>query len=446
MTTILGPYTYSGVAFTDTETQDTLASLISQTDPVYIKLIHAEDQTRVYLDLKKIATFDNTFPNYLSDGVVAFLNGWYVPSTNQKGLETLYGDPNAKDVDDSMASGVIYSFNPVLDAALSVLPISINAPTTPTTNYTIDNKNDLVISGARDLSNALTFVNGVFHNSIYWNKAQYIIDGLYSFRQTQKLDIQCYDTTQLGGHTVVPITADMCAWDDDHAGVIITLPAGMSFAGKSVFNTVDGYLFYPGEVLSIKNDTVAFLHTCRIPFIEQWRHNPLTKKKADMIGANWNWGTPNTQPAAPPVVTGGYRSINQQSDLELFTDKRSVPYASVNTDTFKWNRITSPHSALILVNKATVTHNVISPYPIQVTGRYGVFMDAPPQGITRYGCGLSPSFVSTSGNNKELWIHIDQPDYDIGRLGKVLNPDCVPALFPQMEECLDVPFHIHVFS
>lgn len=446
MNTILGPYVYRGVAFTESETRAPLSSYLDYETPVYIKITHADTLQSVYLDLFKIATFDRKILSMTAMGIVAFLNAWYVPSPNQKGLETQYANTTVLDVPDSIEKGMIYSFNPILEPTLTVQQISINAPEKTSPEYIANIKNDLVISGDRDLSNVLIFINGVLHNSIYWNRNRYVIDAMYSFRQNQRFDIQCYDTTPVGGHTVIPLTADMCAWDADQAGIILTLPSGTSFTGKSVFVTIDGYLYHPGEILSVKNATMAFLHTARIPFISQWRHNPLTKRKADTVGANWTWGTPSDQPNAPPVVTGGYRSINQQPDLELMVGKRAVPRSQLITPDFKWNRITSPHSAIILVNKEILNHEVIYPYPIQVTGRYGLSIAKFPQGISRYGCGLSPSYVTTTGHLGETWIHINQPDYDLDRGSSVLNPTGITSLFPQIDDSLHIPFRIHVFS
>lgn len=447
MPRILGPFLYtSGGAITYDGPSISIAPLLEMDDTVFIKLIHTEDASSVYLDLKQIFVFESGSVTYQTSDVLTFLNAWYVTAPSQVALDYRYGNPEISDTTDVFGRGFIRAFNPVIDSHLTIQSVSLNKPE-QAGNYRDETQSDLVISGSRDLSNTLVCINGVFHNTIYWNKSQYVIDGMYSIRQTQKHDIVCYDTTQVGGHTVVPITRDMCVWDADQAGIILTLPKGLSFSGKSVLNTVDGYLFYPGEVVSIVSDTQAFIHTARIPFISQWRHNPLTKKTPDIIGQNWSWDTP-ALPAmqTPPVTTGNYRSINQQPDLDLFVNARSVLVSKVNTPDFRFNRVTSPHSALILINKPYLEHQVITPYPVQILSRYGVEMAPVPAGISRYGCGLSPSYVTLRGGMEQTWIYVEPQDQDIDRQENVLNPGCVPILFPQLEESMQLPFSIHVLS
>ena len=446
MKTIRGPYVYQNTAFVEDAEPILISDLLSTFSGIFVKIIKP-DASIVYLDLRKVITFEQAANAYLSSSVVTFLNAWYVPSTNQMGLELRYGDSDVGDMAEVGTLPFIRAINPIADETLTVLPISINSQSQTPDQYREETMSDVVLYGERDLSNMLCIVNGVFHNTIFWNKAQYIIDGMYSFRQNQKFDMVCYDTSPVGGHTVVPITRDMCTWDADGRGIILTLPAGMSFSGKSAFTAIDGYLFHPDEILEVMSPTMAVIHTARIPFVEQWRHNPLTKRKKDIAGLNWVWAEPAAPTmSAPPVVTGGYRSINQQPDLELFVNTRTVPYDKVTSQDFRFNRVTSPHSAIILVNKPSLTHSVIRPYSIQVPNQYGLTKQEFPCGISRYGCGLSPSYTILKSGTQQTWVHVEPQDYDIDRQRNVLNPACVTTLYPQVEDSLSLPFSMHVFS
>ena len=446
MRALCGPYVYQNTAFVEDAVPSVITDLFSDFDDVIVKIVKP-DATVIYLDLRMIFTFEKSANAYLTQSVVSFLNAWYVPSSNQLGLETRYGVTNSGDLTDATTLGFIKAFNPVMDETLTLTPISINKTSIAPSKYSEELMSDVVLSGGRDLSNVLCVVNGVFHNTIYWNSAQYIIDGMYSFRQNQKFDMVCYDTTAVGGHTVVPITRDMCVWDAEQRGIVLTLPAGKSFTGKSALTAIDGYLFYPDEILEVMSPTKAIIHTARIPFIEQWRHNPLTKRKPDIVGNNWVWEEPAAPDMqAPPVVTGEYRSINQQPDLELFVDTRVVPYDKVSSPDFQFNRITSPHSAIILVNKPKLIHSIIQPYRIQVPNQYGLTNRELPCGISRYGCGLSPSYTTLKSGTNQRWIYTAPQDYDIDRQRHVNQPACVTELIPDMEHSLDQPFAIHVFS
>lgn len=446
MSTIRGPYVYQNTAFPEDAVPALISDLFTNFTGVYVK-ITKPDNTTVYLDLRKVFTFEKMANAYLTSSVVTFLNAWYVPSTNQLGLETMYGVTDVGDLSTVKTLPFIRAINPIADEKLTVTPISINNPDINPSKYREEIMSDVALSGDRDLSNMLCFVNGAFHNTIYWNKAQYIIDGMYNFRQNQKFDMICYDTTPVGGHTVVPITRDMCVWDADGRGIILTLPKGVSFTGKSVLTAMDGYLFHPDEILEVMSPTQAIIHTARIPFIEQWRHNPLTKRQKDIVGLNWVWAEPAAPSMqAPPVVTGSYRSLNQQPDLELFVNTRAVSYDKLTTPDFQFNRVTSPHSALILINKPSLTHSVINPYRTQVPNQFGLTKQDLPCGISRYGCGLSPSYTALKSGTNQTWIYVEPQDYDIDRQRHVYQPACATILYPQMEQSLDIPFAIHVFS
>lgn len=443
---VIGPYVYKGGLLTTSEPSQTISAYLAMEHPVYLKLVCDAPLGTLYLDLRKIATFERGLPAFLTMDGSAFITAWFVSSQNQQGLANRYSDPYVRDLDDAATVGYIHGFNPVMDQALNIQPVSINAPDQASAHYRSERKSDLVIYGDRDLSNTLVFVNGVFHNTIYWNKAQYVIDGTYSLRQNQKYDIMCYDTTPVGGHTVVPITPSMCQWDTETAGIILTLPAGQSFAGKTAFIVIDGYLYYPGEILDIVSATGAYLHTAKIPFIQQWRHNPLTKKKPDIAGQNWTWDTPSfPDMTTPPVQTGSYRSINQQPDLDLFVNTRFVPIEKVTSPDFKMTRVTSPHSAIILINKAELSHQTVSPIPMQIINRYGVLRKDVPRGISRYGWGISPSYVAMQSGSNSSMLFVEQQDMDMDREYGVNNPGCVAALYPELEQSLNLAFDIHVF-
>ena len=343
---------------------------------------------------------------------------------------------------------LIRTYDPLGAQDISVSWTSVNNPEDLDNTQKLSSYNDLLLtpSGTRDLTNTLVCVNSVIHPTVLWNGSLFVVDGLYTMRNSQRKDMTCINTTLVGGHTTIPLTSSNVTGTQINA-LKITLPQGRSFVGTTAFVVIDGYLYYPDEILTIENETTAILHGNRIPFITQYRHNPKTKYTDDTFGDNWNWGIPKTDPqiTAPPVPMTSIPSAANDPYVNLFLNKRAVPTSTLLSFDFQYSRVISAHSFIVLVNTPSLYMQQTPLFPITRVGTYGYAKDSGPDGLLRYGVGLCPSYVKLSSRYGQTWYTISPQDHDIDRIEKTANPDVIPCLVDDYDETYKRPCSLYSF-
>lgn len=139
---------------------------------------------------------------------------------------------------------------------------------------------DLVITHTSDdLTTHLVAVNGVFHRCHVNDRALWVVDGYTNIRNTQKHEIALVDTKTIGGHTIVPLTADMMIDHDNtdiRRGLYLSTNKSMSLADKTVWLVVAGRLHTLDGSYTVVNETTIKINTSQLHLIDDFLHHPLT--------------------------------------------------------------------------------------------------------------------------------------------------------------------------
>ena len=425
---------------TTTVTTQTLADAIALSGVIHLQILDTTTNSYFTLSLTRyVQSYSKVnlnqtivdFSSTITDLMRASLTS-SVPMLNSQGIY-----PN-----------LIRTYNPLSAQDIAVYWTSINNPTDFDNISKLDTYNDLVLvpSGKRDLSNVLVCVNGVIHRTVFYNGNLFVIDGLYTMRNSNRKDMTCINTTLVGGHTSIPLTTSVVIGTDIN-NLQVTLPSGQSFSGKTAFVVIDGYLFYPDEIMTIQSDTMAVIHGNRIPFIAQYRHNPRTKYTDDLFGNNWYWGTPKTDPQItnPPVAMTSIPSAANDTYVNLFVNNRVVPATTLESFDFQYSRVTSAHSFIVLVNTDALYCSRYNLFPVTQVGTYGYPVESGPDGLLRYGVGLSPSYVKLSSQYKQTWYTVSSQDHDIDRIEHTANPTVIPCLIDDYDETYKRPCTLYSF-
>ena len=356
--------------------------------------------------LNKTLPLSSVFSTYLNDAFVLRYLTTTIPLTNDNGYY-----PKR-----------IRVLNPISYKTYNVSFTSTNTPTIldePAQRGFLD---DLVItSGGDPLNNALVAVNGVFHKTALVNDALYVIDGFRTMRLTDRKDMTLIDTTNIGGHAVYPITPDMVSQTTYNDWATITLPAGA--VGKTLAVVIDGYFYHlDTKVISYPDSNHIRLRTNLMPLIQQFRHNPRTVYRRDLVSQ-----TAETQS----------RRYNDPY-ADDFLDQRTVPASVFETAAFQLSRISAYHSFIVAFNTPNlyyVERELISEGTIKF---YRDYSNDPLSGMMSYGCGLCPSYLlhQESGGRKEIFM--DAPDCDLDLYLGAHNPVAIPTLNPMPKEAADL--------
>lgn len=421
-------------------TTQTIADVIAIAGENHIQILDSSTNSQMTVSLSRyvqsyskvdmstpITTFVSTMSDLVRNSIAS-----NVPYLNTQGIY-----PN-----------LIRTYDPLGAQDISVSWTSVNNPEDLDNVQKLSSYNDLLLtpSGTRDLTNTLVCVNGVIHPTVLWNGSLFVVDGLYTMRNSQRKDMTCINTTLVGGHTTIPLTSSNVTGTQINA-LKVTLPQGQSFIGTTAFIVIDGYLYYPDEILTIETETTAILHGNRIPFIAQYRHNPKTKYNEDTFGDNWNWGVPKTDPqiTTSPVPMTSIPSAANDPYVNLFLNTRAVPTATLQSFAFQYARVTSAHSFIVLINTSSLYMQKTPLFPITRVGTYGYASSTGPDGLLRYGVGLCPSYIKLSSQYGQTWYTVAPQDHDIDRIEKTANPDVIPCLVDDYDETYKRPCTLYSF-
>lgn len=171
--------------------------------------------------------------------------------------------------------------------------------------YQKDTMNDLVLTpmtSTRSFANVLVSVNGVFQQTYYFNKELYVQGGFANIRNVNRADIVVYDTTTLGGHTILPITPQNIDASNAHplSGVTLTYP-NLDFTNVTLLFVCGGYLHLLDDTYHLINKNRLKIDICKLDLINEFLHNPMTQYSLDTIANNVAAQTQDA-PFAPPTV------------------------------------------------------------------------------------------------------------------------------------------------
>lgn len=360
------------------------------------------------VSLDKILTFvqglDFTKPvttalaGLFSDQFITRFSSTGIPSMTQEGFYT----------------NRLRVFNPTAYKDYKVSFTSVNTPQIRDDASKKGYLDDLVISGDKDLTNCLVAVNGVFHRTAMFDKELFVLDGFRNMRLKGRQDITVIDTSELGGHSVIPLTPSNTSKPDYQGQAIVTLD--QSILNKTVFAVIDGY-FYHLEcgVLEYASDKRLKLNTSKLLLTEQFRHNPRTVYKRDYFGSD---ADPATRKYTDPYET-------------IFLDQTQVSADALENADFQYSRITAYHSFLVVVDNPSL---FVSSVDLGATGTPQFYSDLSSRhisGMLNYGCGLCPSYVIWRDVHGRSSVFLSSQDSDSGHTGKAINPSLIPPLYSE---------------
>jgi hypothetical protein len=317
----------------------------------------------------------------------------YIPSINSKGAY------NKR----------LSVLNPISDKRYEVDYTLLETPTIRNDNQLKGSLDDLVISSTKDLSNSLVVVNGVFHRTILHQDELFVVDGFRTMRVSAHKDVTLIDTTELGGHTCIPITESMVTIDQYNG--LATIDAGVSIDGKTVLIVIDGYLYHmESNVLIPLGGRFLSLHTNRLDLVRQFRNNPRTLLHKDILR---------------DVPAQDSRRYDDAFDDIFISNPIGVPLGTLENVGFVKSRIAHYHSFLIVINNDSVFSVATDVHPDAVKGVYKHFASSFLSGVVNLGCGLCPSYLiyEEDGGFREVMVDDTHRDYDSYR--SIRNPNYI---------------------
>ena len=172
----------------------------------------------------------------------------------------------------------IYDANSLKDVDISYT--SISDPSNKNNKYSFFQSNDLVLTSDsnRDFTNCLITVNGVFHSTEYYNNNFFVKNGFSNIKNTKQKNVCLIDTTNLGGHSTIPITLED-----------IEIPSGSSipssitlnfknanFLNKTIIPVIYGYPLLNKDFFKVLDNTRIKIYINRIDYIYQFLKSPNT--------------------------------------------------------------------------------------------------------------------------------------------------------------------------
>lgn len=276
---------------------------------------------------------------------------------------------------------------------------------------------DLILTSDLDMTNMLVAVNGVFHRTTLYNGEIYVHDGFRTIRLTDRKDVTVMDTTGIGGHTVVPLTSSNSSHGTYNGVCRVTVPGGVQ--NKTVLLVVDGFLYHlDTEVLKYLSNTVIGIKTDKLPLIQQFRHNPRTLQRRDILKDS--------------LEQGSSRYVDDYAKLFL-TDSGVVPTAPLNTLDFQTSRLFHYHSFLIVINNPSIYMTTKHVDSIDVRGMYFDFSDKPLSGAVELGCGLCPSYLIHKEDGGRRQVLISTQDHDTDDYRLTVNPLYLTKLYDDLQ-------------
>lgn len=279
-------------------------------------------------------------------------------------------------------------------------------------------------------TNWVVFVNGVAHKTVVTQQdgvpAVWVIDGFENVKQARTLNLCVLDTNTIGGHSIVPITAnnlvanDANIWTSCH----ISDPT-LQLGNKTTLLCVDGYLHCLDDAYRVVTDTRVQLNIHRMELIPQFIQNPNQRFYTDIFGVG-----NRVNPLTGENVTLSLDTTPDAKDqyLDSFTVGKTIKPSVLQDPAFVRSRLTSNHSFLIVLNNQNLYRNAWTPITYGDAGNlFEIFSESTPRGIAQYGYGKVVSAVLTSSDMRRHTFYVDQLDTSSDEYLDVLNPDFIAS-------------------
>lgn len=205
---------------------------------------------------------------------------------------------------------------------------------------------DLVVSTNElsDVTNLICFVNGQYHrHGVDPNTNEiYITDGAQTLRaERTRNDVTVIDYTPVGGNKLFPITKDLLVHEEIlPKSLLIDLSSlKVSLKDYTPYLLIDGYMHSPGVTHRSVSDSVIEVTVSTLNLVKNYLTSSYLRNKPFQI-----------------PVTDGVNPLSDMHDslLDVFVNSTTIPTESIDTNEWILSRITSTHSAILLVPKTAV--------------------------------------------------------------------------------------------
>ena len=205
---------------------------------------------------------------------------------------------------------------------------SVKTPEIRNDIHMLESLPDVVISHARrSLANSLVSINGVFHATRYHDHELYALDGNTNVQNCRRSDVVIVDTTDVGGHTCIPITATRyknTAKQDPRQGVYLDVPSHFDLTRGTPLLVIDGTMHPIDGTYEVVSKHRIKIRTNAMDLVHEFLHNPNTKCTHDKDGRNISPYLPVETPVLekPSVVD---RITQYLTTLDQFPKRPTTP-------------------------------------------------------------------------------------------------------------------------
>lgn len=327
--------------------------------------------------------------------------------------------------------------------------------------YSIGHHNDLVLTDPkRDWSTYLVSVNGVFHRTVLYEGELYVEDGFHNMRNSKKRLVGLYDTKELGGHRVIPISMDNIEntpEQDPWRGVYLNFP-GVDFRNKTVLLVVAGYMYLFDGSYQVVGPRRLKVNTCQMDIINQWLHNPNTVYKLgynkdiednqEVVGDQIVYHPTvherivhyltheypqEERPDPTKVALMEFRYNSLYSDVRNIT--RTIDYAKLKTTAFLYKQLTNKHSFVVVINNPRVYLREYDLTRTFMPDQYESLSIDTPRGLLRYNLQQTlPFVVFSDAENRQHTFGIDYFKEHLDVYKTILDPEAIPAPIFDMKD------------
>ncbi|MBO7714931.1 MAG: hypothetical protein J6S85_15290 [Methanobrevibacter sp.] len=308
---------------------------------------------------------------------------------------------------------------------------NLDAPANIPTLNQIASANDLQITPPSTVNpnDVLISIDGVFHKTSVNDGSIYVLDGMSTIKQTGKASICALITTAIGGHTCIPITSEMINLPDNNTNKVIITTSNTDFSNGSVLVSVDGYLQMFNETYELKDNNSIILNTNLLDYINNFIYSPIQRNKKDVFNVpsvtqEWTNGSYETI----DLDNGSFDRDRNDKTLYHFVSSPCVPSSELQSTSFLIDRLTSPHSFIIVLNNPYVFVKDFTLFNKNEPTLFECFVNDVPRGTLFVDIGWVYPYVMLSNPNcVEHLLYIKGHRYYYEGYKTALNPQCYPA-------------------
>lgn len=247
---------------------------------------------------------------------------------------------------------------------LTVEYTSLYTPDVRNDLYQRDVLNDLVVSSStgRSFANSLAAVNGVFHQTYFYQDQLFIQNGFFNVKNSKQNKVVIFDTTSLGGHTIVPIKAANIDASNKNlfSGVTLTFD-NIDFSGTTPMLVLGGYLLPPHSAFRLINTNRLIIDTYKLDFVSMFLNDPNTMYTQNNVLTAADTAPALTTPSvADDIVyylttvypTAFATNTNNSTLLEFQAYQSTVPVVITTTDMINYFLTQYPYNSSATNNAA----------------------------------------------------------------------------------------------